>query len=463
MLHAGGGTGAVVPSLPRRAPRLPLRRARRHRRRLVIARRASLSSALVLALAACSRDESVLPKRSGPTAAPAPPRTASTAASTAAPPPRAPAKPTAPAVTPDARKAYAVHLAAGRKLAADKRWGEATAELDKALAEVPHDPRALLDLGWAAFQAGDVKKAERASREAVRRAPDAATRAKAHYNLGRVAEAEGKRDLAARCYGESLRLRPNETVQRQLDALTKPAPAASAPPATSAAPVALPCTGATPMDELTACLGKATRVDDDDDPAELRPPALVPIEAAPDGLTKRVSIVQAQASRTEEVLLLVASSLRGWSTVAELTRTFNPGAFGISEEASFPRIEIREHKGAKVLWLEVQKRRADSDLGVDEIESDDTRDVVLCLLADERRRETSCPLRLPLATTYKRERMSAAELDDETKRLATPGLPIAREATFSVTIGDDGVVTTRLVKGVADERTRPLLGARRLF
>lgn len=415
----------------------------------------------LLAAAACSRDDSTSTPKLKPTASPPPAKVAS--ADTPAPRPSASA---APSISPEARKAYAAHLQQGRKLAADKRWGEATAELEKALENVPRDPRALVDLGWAAFQAGDAKKARRASRDALRRAPDAETKAKALYNLGRIAEADGKRDEAAKAYGESLRLRPNETVQRQLDALSKPTPAPSAQASattsvTTAAP--LPCTSASPMDELTACIGKATRLVDDPDVDDARPPEVVPLEGAPDGLSKRIAIVRAPESRMEEQFLLVASSLRGWTTVAELVRTFNPGAFGIMEEASFPKIEIREHKGNKVLWLEVLRSRHDSDMGVDEEESEEARDVVLCLLADERRRETTCPLKLPLSTSYKRSRMGLGDLDDETKKLSTPGLPITREATFSVSIGDDGVVTTKLVKGAADERTKPHLGQRKLF
>ena len=97
------------------------------------------------------------------------------------------------------------------QLSADKKWGEASAELEKALVDVPGDPRALVDLGWAALQAGDTKKAKKANREALRRSHDAETKAKALYNLGRIAEADGKRDDAMKAYAESLRLRLMET------------------------------------------------------------------------------------------------------------------------------------------------------------------------------------------------------------------------------------------------------------
>ncbi len=418
----------------------------------------------IVALTACSRDESALPARRAPTATPAPPPPPKATTTGTAAPRAATSAP--PAITPQARKAYAAHLQTGRALAAEKRWGEATAELEKALANVPHDPRALLDLGWSAHQAGDARKARRASHEAWRRAPDADTKAKALYNLGRIDEADGKRDDAIKAYGDSLRLRPSSVVQRRLDELKKPPPAPSARPSASAvtpAATPLPCAAATPLDELTTCLGKAARLLDEDDGGDVGPAAIVPLDGAPEDLMKRVAIVRAPATRLEERFLLAASSLRGWTTVAELVQTYNPGAFGVTEDASFPRIEVRELKARKVLWLEVLRRRHDSDLGVDEEETEEARDVVLCLLADERRRETVCPLKLPLSISYKRARMGDAELDDDTKRLSTPGLPISREATFAVAIADDGLVTVKLARGAADDRTRALLGPHRLF
>ena len=417
----------------------------------------------ILALAACSRDDASPPVKPKP----APSSTAAKTATTDPPAPRASAS-AAPTITPEARRAYASHLKEGRKLAADKKWGEATTELEKALGQVPGDPRALVDLGWAALQAGDPKKAKRANREALRRAPDAETKAKALYNLGRIAEADGKRDDAIKAYGESLRLRPNETVQKQLDALAKPAapsPSASASAAPTSVTTAqpLPCTAPTPLEEVTGCIAKTVKLVDDPDVEDTRVAETVAIDKSPDVLQKKISVVRAPESRFEDQFVLVASSLRGWATVADLGHTYNPGAFGIHEEITVPKAEVREIKDHKVLWLEVLHSRYDSDLGVDEDESTEQRDVVLCVLADEKRKETVCPLKLPLSMSFKRARMGLTELDEETKRLSTPGLPITKETSFVVTIGDDGVVSTKLAKGAPDDRTKPLLGPKKLW
>jgi len=60
-----------------------------------------------------------------------------------------------PSHTPEELREYRQKLEAGRKLARAKKWGEAVTAFEAALAVVPMDSRALSELGWAAFQAGD--------------------------------------------------------------------------------------------------------------------------------------------------------------------------------------------------------------------------------------------------------------------------------------------------------------------
>ncbi len=61
-----------------------------------------------------------------------------------------------------------------RILQDQKRWGDAIAEWRLVQARVPGDPAILLDLGICLEQSGDVDGAERAGREALAHAPDAA-------------------------------------------------------------------------------------------------------------------------------------------------------------------------------------------------------------------------------------------------------------------------------------------------
>ncbi len=127
-------------------------------------------------------------------------------------------------IAPEKRREYAARLRAGRTHAKAKRWGEAVAEFEAALVAIPMDDRALSELGWAAFQAGDHVKAEKANADSVRVSSQPELKAASLYNLGRVAEARGDRDRAAALYADSLVLRPNKTVVKRLVALGKPAP-----------------------------------------------------------------------------------------------------------------------------------------------------------------------------------------------------------------------------------------------
>ena len=57
------------------------------------------------------------------------------------------------------RRTIVVELTAGRKLAQQKRWRDALARYDRALAVDRGDARVLAEAGWAAFNAGDVARA----------------------------------------------------------------------------------------------------------------------------------------------------------------------------------------------------------------------------------------------------------------------------------------------------------------
>jgi hypothetical protein len=369
--------------------------------------------------------------------------------------------PPTPTISPEARRSYARHLAKGRALAAEQKWGEASAMLEKALVDVPGDPRALTELGFTLLRAGDVPKARSISKKAVARAQEPKLKASALYNLGRAEEAMGHAGDASKAYVASLALRPNDVVQKQLDGLSKSAPSPGGSSSANA-PEPLPCQAAQPLDELTACLGKAAWVVEETDAPEPRKPELVATEGDMVALAKKVRIVSAPVNAFEDDFFLVASDVRGWSVVARLGHTFNPGAFGIHEDFVASKAEVRSIKGSSVLWLETTHGRGDSDMGIDEMESSDERAVTLCLLADEKRRQTTCPIARPLSSSYKRELMGLGDVDEETKKLQTPGLPIVKETTFAVTLDADGTVTTKLVKGVADEADRRRLGTAKL-
>jgi Tetratricopeptide repeat len=140
-------------------------------------------------------------------------------------------------VSKKAQQRYRAALKAGRAKLKQNDAKGAVASFEAALKAVPDDARALSELGWAAFKAGDLAKARQATDRSIASAGDAKLRAASLYNLGRILEAEGKKPEAIEPYRRSLALRPNATVRDRLVALdpaAKPdepiAPAALAGP-----------------------------------------------------------------------------------------------------------------------------------------------------------------------------------------------------------------------------------------
>lgn len=143
---------------------------------------------------------------------------------------------TAPMAAPSASSASSaskisiVSLTQGRKLAREGRWAEAVVAFEQAVAVDPPSAIALSELGWAAFNAGDLELASSATTRGLELTQEPKARAQMFYNRGRIEETRGDRDAAAKSYTASLSLRPNDIVQARLEALGMTAPEAIAPP-----------------------------------------------------------------------------------------------------------------------------------------------------------------------------------------------------------------------------------------
>ena len=126
------------------------------------------------------------------------------------------------------RAAVRQHLDAGRaKVRAGDHAGAIT-DFAAVLALYPAHPKALGELGWAAFLAGDLERADRSTRAAIGVTAPARTGALL-YNLGRILEQRDQPDLALTAYQRSLAVRPgNKVVAARVAALT---------PTTTAAPL----------------------------------------------------------------------------------------------------------------------------------------------------------------------------------------------------------------------------------
>jgi hypothetical protein len=316
------------------------------------------------------------------------------------------------------------------------------------------DGRALSELGWAAFQAGDYEKAKKANQDSARVAVDPKVKAASLYNLGRVAEALKDTESAAGYYRESLKLRPHKAVTARLEKLGKKPPEPG-----STDTEELPCVApVAKLEQACACLGKQYEGDEVEEGEEL---CEVVERAGPDEV--RVARVRISDSNELELFLLYKTA-KGWVTIADIGYLYEGGIAGVSNEMDVAGVETKSVGGHTVLWVEIESRGYDHDMGINETESYENREVMLCVLADEG--APSCPLQLPLSASYTREELDEdfeEEVDESLEDLKTPGLPIHTEKAFEVQLREDGTANLVLVKGEADPLTKPFLGPHELW
>ena len=129
-------------------------------------------------------------------------------------------------VSPEVHKKYGELMALGHKSQQKKDWKSAIGAFEKAVEAVPDDPAALTELGWTAYLAKDLDKAEAATKRAV--ASDGAPniRGAALYNLGLIAEARHDTKGAIAAYIASIKARPHSVVRAALAKLDMAAAAA---------------------------------------------------------------------------------------------------------------------------------------------------------------------------------------------------------------------------------------------
>ena len=383
-----------------------------------------------------------------------------------APAPKPTAKPKAPPVTKEAQAIYIKGLTEGRVLAKKKQWAEAQAKFEAALAAIPMDSRALSELGWAAFQAGDLPRAREANRDSVKAATEDKLKAASLYNLGRVAEAEEKFAEAVGFYARSLGLRPHKGVARRLAHV---AASAGLPPqekknALAPAAETLRCPGKFDgLEALCKCLRAGYLKDHGNDGDKPQDVACKPLEETK---APRVQVILVQRMELyQEEQFLVASQPGGkLEVLAHLATAYNPGAFGIWEEITHEVFKAEERGGQRLLRSEVRHSRFDSDMGIAEEEARDIRALTLCLLPADETKPVSCPAQLTLLDNY--ERIKSDPVDEEIEveeGMGTPGLPIKRRTELSVDLSDQGELSVVLKAGKKTARLAAVLGTHKLW
>jgi hypothetical protein len=115
----------------------------------------------------------------------------------------------------DGKNAYAEHMRAADALETKLQWADALRELEAALASQPNDPKALTEIGWAAYNAGNLARAKEASEAAATLATEPGLRGAALFNLGlAIAKEDPYASVSLMFAGYTLR--PNATVASRL-------------------------------------------------------------------------------------------------------------------------------------------------------------------------------------------------------------------------------------------------------
>ncbi len=118
-----------------------------------------------------------------------------------------------------ATRTYSQAMADGARQMIAKDSHAAVLSFRAALKARPNDPRALTELSWAAFVAGEFDAAAQAAEEASYYTQDSRLQAMAYYNLGRAEDARGATAEAEFAYSASLNLRDNAEVRARLKRL----------------------------------------------------------------------------------------------------------------------------------------------------------------------------------------------------------------------------------------------------
>lgn len=357
------------------------------------------------------------------------------------------------APTPSARAQALRDLDAGRRLSRAKEWSAALAAFDRALAVMPDDARVLSEVGWAAFQANELTRAEAANARALANANEPLVRAPILYNAGRVAEARGRPDAARKAYRESLALRDNAEVKKRLAGL----PVDAGPDEDDDAVARLGCRGSfADIRALCKCFEAAQTKDD-----ALMVPSFakftcgrVASKSLGDGRLGVVDVGSGPEEPGERQHLLVMREGTKTRWLAVLGTDYEPGAFGVHNSAGAKDGEARTVNGHAVAVVRSVQDDFDSNMAGLEACTFKANYETVCALSDVPG-ETKCTPRIPLEAASAcgpNPDLNPKELDenaraalDDLKKTAT-----ASSVRTSWKLSDDGKVNVTVLEGKRD-------------
>lgn len=338
---------------------------------------------------------------------------------------------------------YRTLLNAGRKKVRGGDIQGGIADFVEALKDDPNDPKLLGELSYAAIQAGDYDRAISAAQLCTRQRQEARNEGACWFNLGLAWEKKGDNEKAAKAYQQSLAVRPNsKPVEDRLAALGGGSP----PPAPGAAPACggFACPPAPSLNALCDRLrGELSEQNGQEE--EGSECSSVASRKVNSGGLETVAILDIRVGNIgEEYYVLAMKDAEGWRPAGTLAYVYNPGAFGIYEEATL-NISLRDVLPGEPVEViaDVRLNRHDTDMGIAEYEDLLVHSWVICSYEDG---TPACLPAIPRAYNYKRER------DEEMASADTPpseGLPIHIGWAFDASFPSPGKIklTLKDVKG----------------
>jgi len=350
--------------------------------------------------------------------------------------------------------AFRAHLKQGRQAASKKEWSSAIKHFESALRKIPNEARAHSELGWAAFQIGDYKKARQHTLSAIRAAALPQVKAASLYNLGRIAEASGQSGEAIGHYEDSLKLRPNESIKARIAQLTENKKPRVAPPL---------CWPARARQAVIECLRTHHA-----QTLEKREISVQPYDpSVPD--IAGVEVIDVSEDM-EHSYYLLSGPKEAVSIARELGSYWEGGVGNAYNEWEIEKFEVRDVSGRKVLWIETMLSGHDADYGEDEEESYSTRTLTLCVSdpvekSHRKNPKFTCPLQFPIF--HEQERTVVEEgnsfLSPKERESLSHTLSQPQHAKLDVSLSPDGKVTVRAAEGQPTPEMRAVIGTQQLW
>jgi hypothetical protein len=328
---------------------------------------------------------------------------------------------------------YRKHMKAGWAAQKAKKWADATTEFEAASKILDGDQRALSELGWSAMNAGDLKKARAADDEAVRVAIDPKVKAASLYNLGMVFSRTNDLPRAAEAFKESLALRPNKIVEAELAKLSSRG--------FDVEDVST-CAEGTPVCQCVVEEAVGEPVEDWKDRCKQSSDIKAPLPS--------FHVYDAQTNDGNAVYLTDERGRIVTQIGGDEERMRSTSSYALD------KLEVRTVAGHKVLWIETTSDVESTFM--DETSMDEGHNtihhVTVCDVGDAKR-ATKCVD--DLIASWK-ETSDTSEFDPDTLETKGDSKVSSKEVVNEVSLGDDGVVTVKLVKGSAGEWLQQTLG-----